>query len=47
MAKTIDPLFPGVRPSEYWQIVLGPLLLFVVLFARGGIDGFLRGDRDG
>ena len=47
MAKTIDPLFPGVRPSEYWQIVLGPLLLFVVLFARGGIDGFLRGNRDG
>ena len=47
MAKTIDPLFPGARPSEYWQIVLGPLLLFVVLFARGGIDGFLRGDRDG
>ena len=47
MAKTIDPFFPGVRPSEYWQIVLGPLLLFVVLFARGGIDGFLRGDRDG
>ena len=47
MAKTIDPLFPGVRPSEYWQIVLGPLLLFIVLFARGGIDGFLRGDRDG
>jgi branched-chain amino acid transport system permease protein len=27
--------------SEYWQIVLGPLLLLVVLFARGGIDGLL------
>jgi branched-chain amino acid transport system permease protein len=49
MAKTIDPFFAGmnVRPSEYWQIILGPMLLFVVLFARGGIDGFLRGRRDG
>jgi hypothetical protein len=25
--------------TEYWQIILGPLLLLVVLFARGGIDG--------
>jgi branched-chain amino acid transport system permease protein len=30
------------RASEYWQIVLGPLLLLVVLFARGGIDGLLQ-----
>jgi branched-chain amino acid transport system permease protein len=44
MAKTIDPYFlaSGFRPSEYWQIILGPLLLLVVLFARGGIDGLLR-----
>lgn len=37
------PLFgdAAVRASEYWQIVLGPLLLLVVLFARGGIDGLL------
>jgi branched-chain amino acid transport system permease protein len=27
--------------TEYWQIILGPLLLLVVLFARGGIDGLL------
>jgi branched-chain amino acid transport system permease protein len=27
--------------TEYWQIILGPLLLLVVLFARGGIDGVL------
>jgi branched-chain amino acid transport system permease protein len=49
MAKTIDPYFiaMNIRPSEFWQIILGPLLLFVVLFARGGIDGFLRGNRDG
>ncbi|MCK9907935.1 branched-chain amino acid ABC transporter permease [Microbacteriaceae bacterium K1510] len=48
MAKTIDPYFiaSGIRPSEYWQIVLGPVLLLVVLFARGGIDGLLaRIDR--
>jgi branched-chain amino acid transport system permease protein len=28
--------------TEYWQIILGPLLLLVVLYARGGIDGMLR-----
>jgi len=28
--------------TEYWQIILGPLLLLVVLYARGGIDGLLR-----
>jgi branched-chain amino acid transport system permease protein len=27
--------------GERWQIVMGPLLLAVVLFARGGIDGIL------
>ena len=27
--------------TEYWQIILGPLLLLVVLFARGGIAGLL------
>ncbi|MGA2893287.1 MAG: branched-chain amino acid ABC transporter permease [Xanthobacteraceae bacterium] len=27
--------------TEYWQIILGPLLLLVVLFARGGVDGLL------
>ena len=25
--------------TEYWQIILGPMLLLIVLFARGGIDG--------
>jgi len=25
----------------YWQIIFGPFLILVVLFARGGIDGFL------
>jgi branched-chain amino acid transport system permease protein len=33
--------------TEYWQIILGPLFLLVVLFARGGIDGLLAGMRHG
>jgi branched-chain amino acid transport system permease protein len=38
------PFFGDVaaHASEYWQIVMGPLLLLVVLFARGGIDGLLQ-----
>ena len=31
----------AARASEYWQIIMGPLLLLVVLFARGGIMGLL------
>jgi branched-chain amino acid transport system permease protein len=34
----------GARAGEYWQLVLGPMLLLIVLFARAGIDGILRGD---
>jgi branched-chain amino acid transport system permease protein len=37
----------AVRAGEYWQIVLGPLLLLVVLYARGGIDGMLGSMRRG
>jgi branched-chain amino acid transport system permease protein len=33
--------------TEYWQIILGPMLLLIVLFARGGIDSILRGMRVG
>jgi branched-chain amino acid transport system permease protein len=33
--------------TEYWQIILGPMLLLIVLFARGGIDGILKGVRSG
>jgi branched-chain amino acid transport system permease protein len=42
-----SPLFGdvAVRMAEYWQIVLGPMFLLVVLFARGGIDGLLVGSR--
>ena len=31
--------------TEYWQIIMGPLFLLVVLFARGGIDGLLSAIR--
>jgi branched-chain amino acid transport system permease protein len=37
----------AVKVSEYWQIVLGPLFLLVVLFARGGINSLLEGTRRG
>ena len=30
-----------VAAKEYWALILGPMLLLVVLFARGGIDGLL------
>jgi branched-chain amino acid transport system permease protein len=33
--------------TEYWPIILGPLLLLVVLFARGGIDSLLGKVRHG
>jgi branched-chain amino acid transport system permease protein len=37
----------AVKVAEYWQVVLGPLFLLVVLFARGGINGLLEGTRRG
>jgi branched-chain amino acid transport system permease protein len=30
-----------VEAREYWQLILGPMLLLIVLFARGGIDGIV------
>jgi branched-chain amino acid transport system permease protein len=33
--------------TEYWQIIIGPLFLLVVLFARGGIAGMLVGEHRG
>lgn len=36
-----------VAAKEYWQLILGPMLLLIVLFARGGIDGMLLGLRRG
>jgi branched-chain amino acid transport system permease protein len=48
IARLGYPLFgdEAARAAEYWQIVLGPMLLAIVLFARGGIYGLLaRADR--
>ena len=36
----LEEVLSGI--TEYWQIILGPLLLLVALFARGGIDGLLK-----
>jgi branched-chain amino acid transport system permease protein len=41
----LEELLSGI--TEYWQIILGPLFLLVVVFARGGIDGLLAGVRRG
>jgi branched-chain amino acid transport system permease protein len=38
---------PVVAAKEYWALILGPMLLLVVLFARGGIDGLLEKIRRG
>jgi branched-chain amino acid transport system permease protein len=29
------------RVTEYWAMIMGPLLLLIVLFGRGGIMGLL------
>lgn len=57
MGSTLGPLFGAIALlvleealsgiTEYWQIILGPLLLLVVLFARGGISGLLGKVRHG
>ena len=57
MGSTFGPLFGAVALlvleevlsgiTEFWQIILGPLLLLIVLFARGGIDGLLGKVRHG
>ena len=57
MRSAFGPLFGAVALlmleealsgiTQYWQIILGPLLLLVVLFARGGIDGLLSKVRHG
>ena len=32
---------------EYWHLILGPMLLLIVLYARGGIDGLISSARRG
>src|SRR5499425_1930718 len=47
-AVTLLMLEEGLsRVTEYWQIIVGPLLLFVVVYARGGIAGALAGSHRG
>jgi branched-chain amino acid transport system permease protein len=41
----LEEVLSGV--TEYWQIIIGPIFLLVVLFARGGIDGLLASGRRG
>ena len=43
----LEELLSGV--TEYWQLIFGPFLILVVLFARGGLLGVLerKGDGDG
>lgn len=37
-----------LRPwTENWQFYLGPILILIVLFARGGLNGWLTGGRGG
>ena len=33
--------------KEYWQLILGPMLLLIVIYARGGIEGLISGRRRG
>jgi len=42
----LEELLSGV--TEYWQLIFGPFLILVVLFARGGLLGFFanREQRD-
>ena len=35
----LEEFLSGV--TEYWQLIFGPILILVVLFARGGLLGFL------
>jgi len=46
----LTQLFTGreiAAAREYWQLILGPMLLLIVLYARGGIDGLMMRVRHG
>jgi len=57
MGSLFGPLFGAVgflaleeilsSYTEYWKIIFGPILVLVVLFARGGIDGAISRGRGG
>lgn len=48
LEEALPPLLDLARKGwgEYWQIVFGPLLVLIALYARGGIDSLL-GKRNG
>jgi branched-chain amino acid transport system permease protein len=48
MQEFLKPLLDLLHQGwgEYWQIVFGPMLVIIALYARGGIDSLL-GPRDG
>ena len=35
----MEELLSGI--TEYWQLIFGPMLVLIVIFARGGIEGML------
>ena len=35
----LEEVLSGI--TEYWQLFFGPMLIFIVIFVRGGIDGIL------
>jgi len=37
----------GYRIGEYWQLIFGPILILIILYARGGIYGFLQPRSNG
>jgi branched-chain amino acid transport system permease protein len=49
LEETLKPLidFGHKGWGEYWQIVFGPLLILVALYARGGIDSLFGRRHDG
>jgi branched-chain amino acid transport system permease protein len=59
MGRLIGPVFGAIvllfleeylsMYTEHWMVILGPFLILVVLFARGGLYGLLfekRKDHD-
>jgi branched-chain amino acid transport system permease protein len=43
LLSSIPITIGGLRVGEYWQLIFGPLLIVIVLYARNGIDSFLPG----
>ena len=43
LLSSIPLTIGGLSVGEYWQLIFGPLLIFIVLYARNGIDSFLPG----